>query len=82
MLDHSLSQDQQAADLARAPAGAPATATIVPDAPRKTPQPVTAGEDDQPDPTPGGRPEVNPDPAPETNPDLQPEIPPVENPSI
>ncbi len=81
MLDHPLSRDQQAADLARAPAAAPATATIVADAPQKT-QRTIAGEDDQPETQPPGRPEINPEPAPESNPDLQPEIPPVENPSI
>ena len=81
MLDHSLSRDQQAADLTHAPAAAPATATIVPDAPHKTAARVIAGENDQPETLPG-RPEVNPPPAPETNPDLQPEIPPVETPSI
>ena len=76
MLDHTISQDQQNADLKRAPAGAPATATIVPDAPR-------AGQDDQPEsPPPPDRPEIEPSPAPETNPDLQPEIPPVDTPSI
>ncbi len=82
MLDHPTRRDQQAADLARAPAAAPATATIVPDAPHKTAVRVVAGEDDQPETLPPGRPEVNPTPAPETNPDLQPEIPPVETPSI
>ncbi len=76
MLDHSLSPGQQAADLARAPAAAPATATIVPD------RRVVAGQDDQPEAPPPARPEIEPDPAPETNPDLQPDIPPVETPSI
>ena len=82
MLDHLLNREQQAADLARAPAAAPATATIVADAPLKETERAVAGQDDQPETVPPGRPEVNPDPAPETNPDLQPEIPPVENPSI
>jgi len=82
MLDHTLNREQQAADLAHAPAAAPATATIVADAPLKKPERVVAGEDDQPETLPPGQPEINPEPAPETNPDLQPEIPPVENPSI
>jgi len=76
MLDQPLSRDQQKADLDRAPAAAPATATIIPDAPR-------AGDEDRPEsPPPPDAPEINPDPLPETNPDLQPVIPPVENPSI
>lgn len=69
MSDTSLKQ--QNTDLSHAPAGAPATATIVnDDAPEVTPPPQ--------------QPEVNPGPAtpPETNPDLQPVIPPVENPDI
>ncbi len=76
MADQTLSRDQEAADLARAPAGAPATATIVSDRPR-------AGEDDAPDlPPPPDRPEIEPNPGPETDPDLQPVIPPVENPTF
>ncbi len=76
MLDQTQSQTQQVADLERAPAAVPATATIVPDAPR-------AGQDDQPEsPPPPDRPEIAPSPAPETDPALQPDIPPVENPSI
>ena len=77
MADNIQSQSQEAADLARAPAGAPATATIVPDAPR------LAGEDDQPDlPPPPDGPEIEPGDLPENDPDLQPIIPPVENPTI
>jgi len=75
MLDRPLSRKEQADDVARAPAAAPATATIIPDA--------RAGGEDRPEsPPPPDRPEVNPGPPPETNPDLQPEIPPVETPSI
>jgi len=76
MADTTLSQKQEAADLERAPAGAPATAKIIPDAPR-------AGEGDLPENPPRpDRPEIEPGTAPETNPDLQPVIPPVENPTI
>ena len=83
MLDHPLSQKQQADDLARAPAAAPATAAIIPDAPAKTPRFAAGGGEDQPEnPPPPDQPEINPGPPPETNPDLQPEIPPVETPSI
>jgi hypothetical protein len=74
MLDQSL--DRQKADLDRAPAATPATATIIPDAAR-------AGQDDEPEsPPPPDAPEINPELLPETSPDLQPDIPPVENPSI
>jgi hypothetical protein len=82
MLDQSLTREQQAADLAHAPAGAPATATIVADSLSKRAQRIVAGKDDRPETLPPDRPEINPEPAPETNPDLQPEIPPVDTPSI
>ena len=76
MTDSALSRKQVVADLEQAPATAPATAKIVPDAPR-------AGEDDHPEnPPPPDRPEIAPEPAPETDPDLQPIIPPVENPTF
>ena len=75
MLDRPLSPKEQADDLARAPAAAPATAKIIPD--------TRAGGEDQPEsPPPPDRPEIDPGPPPETNPDLQPEIPPVETPTI
>ncbi len=76
MADQPLSHSQEAADLARAPAGAPATATIVPDT-------RLAGEDGEPEsPPPPDRPEIEPGQAPENDPDLQPIIPPVENPTF
>lgn len=79
MADPTPSRKQEAADLARAPAAAPATATIVPDAPQIGAS-RSAGEDDEPDLP--ERPEIEPGQAPETNPDLQPIIPPVETPTI
>ena len=76
MSGQTLSRQQQADDLAHAPAAAPATARIVPDTP-------AAGKADEPEnPPPPDRPEIEPGQPPETNPDLQPVIPPVETPSI
>jgi hypothetical protein len=87
MPDQALSPDQQADDLARAPAAAPATAAIIPDAPAERIEPVSgdpvSGNENQPEnPPPPDQPEINPGQPPEIDPDLQPEIPPVENPSI
>ncbi len=70
------SRTHEVADLEHAPAAAPATARIVPDAPH-------TGENDEPEnPPPPDRPEIEPSPMPETDPDLQPIIPPVETPTI
>jgi len=76
MADSPLNRAQESADLEQAPAAAPATAKIVPDAP-------VAGTGDAPEnPPPPDRPEIEPGSVPETDPDLQPVIPPLENPTI
>jgi hypothetical protein len=74
MTDQTLSHSREAADLARAPAGAPATATIVPDR-------LQDGDGTE-SPPPPDRPEIEPEPVPENDPDLQPIIPPIDTPTI